>query len=58
FEREEVRRSRDVLEADGSRLSDVVRGGMNLSNELWGLLDGKLLDQVFVMEASLRIGGV
>ncbi|MCI70770.1 hypothetical protein A2U01_0092033, partial [Trifolium medium] len=55
FEREEVRRSIDVLEAKCSRPIDVVRGRMNLSNELWEPLKEKLLDQVIVMEASLRL---
>ncbi|MCI47593.1 hypothetical protein A2U01_0068835 [Trifolium medium] len=47
--------SRDVLEVDCSRLSDVVRSGTNWSNKLWELLEEKLLDQVFVVEASLRL---
>ncbi|MCI43684.1 hypothetical protein A2U01_0064922, partial [Trifolium medium] len=50
-----VRRSRDVLEAKCSSSIDVVRSRMNLSNKLWGLLDEELLDQVFVVEASLRL---
>ncbi|MCI86291.1 hypothetical protein A2U01_0107571, partial [Trifolium medium] len=28
---------------------------MNWSNKLWELLDEELLDQVFIMEASLRL---
>ncbi|MCI94617.1 hypothetical protein A2U01_0115915, partial [Trifolium medium] len=46
---------RDVLEVECSRLSNVVRSGMNVSNKLWELLEEKLLDQVFVVEASQEI---
>ncbi|MCI61821.1 hypothetical protein A2U01_0083078, partial [Trifolium medium] len=46
---------RDVLEAKCSRSIDVVRSGMNLSNKLWEPLKEKLLHQVFVREASLRL---
>ncbi|MCI83892.1 hypothetical protein A2U01_0105168, partial [Trifolium medium] len=34
---------------------DVVRSRMNLSNKLWEPLKEKSLDQVFVMEMSLRL---
>ncbi|MCI67843.1 hypothetical protein A2U01_0089102, partial [Trifolium medium] len=54
---QEVRRSRDVLEAKSSRSMDVVQRRMNLSNKLWELLDEDSLDQVFVMEVSLRLVG-
>ncbi|MCI66661.1 hypothetical protein A2U01_0087919, partial [Trifolium medium] len=46
----------DVLEVECSRLSSVVRRRMNLSNKLWEPLRKKSLDQVLVMEASLRLG--
>ncbi|MCI87745.1 hypothetical protein A2U01_0109030, partial [Trifolium medium] len=45
---------RDVLEAKCSKFGDVVRSRMNLSNKLWEPLE-KSLDQVLVMEASLRL---
>ncbi|MCI88456.1 hypothetical protein A2U01_0109743, partial [Trifolium medium] len=38
-----------------SRSIDVVRSRMNLSNNLWEPLEEKLLDQVFVVGASLRL---
>ncbi|MCI85011.1 hypothetical protein A2U01_0106289, partial [Trifolium medium] len=38
-----------------SRSIDVVRSRMNLSNKWWELLKEKSLDQVFVMEVSLRL---
>ncbi|MCH83065.1 hypothetical protein A2U01_0003879, partial [Trifolium medium] len=50
-----ARMSRDVLEVECSRLSDVVRSGMNLSNKLWELLEENLLDRVFVVGTSLRL---
>ncbi|MCI50345.1 hypothetical protein A2U01_0071589, partial [Trifolium medium] len=34
FWTQEARSNRDVLEVDCSRLSDVVRSGMDLSNKL------------------------
>ncbi|MCI63844.1 hypothetical protein A2U01_0085101, partial [Trifolium medium] len=46
---------RDVLEVECTRLSDVVRSGMNLSDKLGELLEEKLLDRVFVVGASLRL---
>ncbi|MCI06754.1 hypothetical protein A2U01_0027814 [Trifolium medium] len=36
-------------------MSDAVRSGMNMSNKLWELLEEKLLDQVFIVGASLRL---
>ncbi|MCI52648.1 hypothetical protein A2U01_0073894 [Trifolium medium] len=55
FWTQEVRRSRDVLEAECSRSIDVVRRRMNLSNKLWEILKEKSLDQVSVTKASLRL---
>ncbi|MCI88892.1 hypothetical protein A2U01_0110180, partial [Trifolium medium] len=55
FWTQEVRRSRDVLKVKCSRSVDVVRSRMNLSNKLYEPLKEKLLDQVFVMEVSLRL---
>ncbi|MCI49040.1 hypothetical protein A2U01_0070283, partial [Trifolium medium] len=52
---QEVRRNRDVLEGECSRLIDVVRSKMNLSNKLREPLKEKLWDQVFVVGASLRL---
>ncbi|MCI90170.1 hypothetical protein A2U01_0111461, partial [Trifolium medium] len=46
---------RDVLEAKCSRWIDIVRSRMNLSNNLWEPFKEKLLDRVFIMEASLRL---
>ncbi|MCI90628.1 hypothetical protein A2U01_0111922, partial [Trifolium medium] len=43
------------LEAKCSRSIDVVRSGMNVSNKLWKPLKEQSLDQVFVMEVSLRL---
>ncbi|MCI76482.1 hypothetical protein A2U01_0097752, partial [Trifolium medium] len=37
-----------------SRLSEVVRSEMNWSNKSRGLFDEEWLDQVFVVETSLR----
>ncbi|MCI61253.1 hypothetical protein A2U01_0082510, partial [Trifolium medium] len=51
----EVRMGRDVLEVECSRLSDIVRSGMNLSNKLWEPLEEKLLDRAFVVGASARL---
>ncbi|MCI96212.1 hypothetical protein A2U01_0117512, partial [Trifolium medium] len=50
-----ARMGRDVLEAKCSRSIDVFRNRVNLSNKLWELLDEELLDQVFVVGASLRL---
>ncbi|MCI80499.1 hypothetical protein A2U01_0101770, partial [Trifolium medium] len=44
--------SRDVHESELSRLSNIVRSGVNLSNRLWELLEEEWLKQVFVVEAS------
>ncbi|MCI64019.1 hypothetical protein A2U01_0085276, partial [Trifolium medium] len=49
---------RDVLEAKYSRSIDVVRSMINLGNKLWEHLKEKLLDQVFVVGASLRLGSM
>ncbi|MCI82293.1 hypothetical protein A2U01_0103567, partial [Trifolium medium] len=43
----------DVLEAECSRFSDVVRSGMNWTNKSWELLEEKLSDRAFVVGASM-----
>ena len=55
FWTQEARMGRDVLEEKCSRSIDVVRSRMNLSDKMWEPLKGKLLDQVFVVKASLRL---
>ncbi|MCI51391.1 hypothetical protein A2U01_0072635, partial [Trifolium medium] len=45
----------DVLEVDCSRFGGVCSEQMNWSNKLWEPLNKELLDQVFVVGASLRL---
>ncbi|MCI63957.1 hypothetical protein A2U01_0085214, partial [Trifolium medium] len=55
FWTQEARMGRDVPKAKCSRSSDVVRSRINLCNKLWEHLKEKLLDQVFIVGASLRL---
>ena len=61
FWTQEVRRSRDVLEAKCSRSIDVVRSRMNLSNKLWEPFEGEVIGATSVKspwKVITEIGGI